>query len=130
LKSKFTFIEIYSSYFHGNVVDYRQNPGKHQNKVKNVEKRHFLSLLVPRLGLIFEITKFILQKWKNMKIYLLIAKGQSTNGNMNFKKQKAGNRPRFYNCFLYCIVAYVVMVGLMLFGLFLSRRTSKSPLVK
>ena len=43
LKSKFTFIEIYSSYFHGNVVDYRQNPGKHQNKVKNVEKRHFLS---------------------------------------------------------------------------------------
>ena len=51
-----------------------------------------------------------------MKIYLLLAKGQSTNGNMNFKKQTAGSRPRFYNCVLYCIVGYV-MVGLMLFGL-------------
>jgi hypothetical protein len=41
LKSKFTFIEIYSSYFHGNVVDYRQNPGKHQNKVKKRRKKTF-----------------------------------------------------------------------------------------
>lgn len=60
-------------------------------------------------------------------IYLLIAKGQSTSGNTNFRKQMEGNRQRFYITLL-CRVKIVQLMPFYLSDF--SRRISKLPLVK